>query len=166
MVYIIFTLTILIVFGAVVFVFLQNKNNNSDDPKDFVGLSLSQNHINFNNSYSFFLREEDGKIMFDAQLRSPDDLPYEIILESCEVDDCYMEKLREIQKKYAIVRYVDSFKEKKTILRVLDKTSNITSVYYKEIDSKTADTGAEYKEELYNFFVGLTKKYQSYSVAA
>lgn len=162
MVYFIFALTILVVSGVVIFTLLPKTNNKVKS--DFVGLSLSQNHMNFAYCYSFFIREEDGKVVFDAQLRSLNK-PYEIVLESCEVDDYYMKKLRRIQQKYSIVEYVEGFKKKKLPFQVLDKTTNTTTVYYEDIESKTADTDSEYKDELYEFFVDLTKKYQCHSVA-
>ena len=46
----------------------------------------------------------------------------------------------------------------------MDETVNQTSVYYNDSDVKTADTSSEYKDELYSFFVELTKEYQSCSV--
>lgn len=135
----------------------------NDNNEDFIGLSLSQNHMDFTYCYSFFLREEDGKVIFDAQVRFYEE-PYVIILESCEVDSSYMKKLRKIEEKYSIVEYVENFKEKKTPFLVMDETVNKTSVYYKNSDDKTADTSSEYEEELYCFFVNLAKEYASCSV--
>ena len=40
------------------------------------GVSLSQSHMNFNECYSFYLREEDGKVLFDAEVRFEEE-PYE-----------------------------------------------------------------------------------------
>lgn len=163
MVYFLFALTILVVSGAVVSVTLPKTNDR--EKNNFAGLSLSQNHMNFAHCYSFFLREEDGKAIFDAQIRFFEE-PYEIILESCEVDNYYMKKLRKIQQKYSIVQYVEGFKEKKALFKVLDRTSNTTTIYYEDAESKTADTASEYKDELYKFFVELAEKYSRNSVAA
>lgn len=160
MVYIIFAITILVVLYA----FATGCFNNANKEKtNFVGISLSQNHMNFTDCYSFYLREEDGKAVFDAQLRSYDE-PYEIVLESCEVDNSYIKELYEIEQKYSIVDYVESYKKKKLPFQVMDGTVNQTSVYYNDVDVKTADTSSEYKDELYSFFVELTKEYQRCSV--
>ena len=107
--------------------------------------------------------EEDGKILFDAQVRFYDE-PYEIVLESCEVDSSYMKKLKDIEEKYSIVEYVENYKEKTSSLQVMDETVNKTTVYYNDVDSKTADTKSDYKDELYKFFEELTLEYQELSV--
>ena len=160
MVYIIFAITTLVVLGA----FATGCSNTANKEKtDFVGISLSQNHMDFTYCYSFYLREEDGKAIFDAQFRSYDE-PYEIVLESCEVDNSYIKELYKIEQKYSIVDYVESYKKKKLPFQVMDETVNQTSVYYNDSDVKTADTSSEYKDELYSFFVELTKEYQSCSV--
>lgn len=143
-----------------------NVSSEHKQPKAYTykGLSMSQNHMNYNYCYSFYLREEDGKVLFDAQLRL-DEEPYEIVLESCEVDSSSMTKLRAIEQKYSIVEYVENFKKKKSPFQVLDETVNKTSVYYNDVDMKTADTGSDYEEELYEFFVSLTKEYESHAVS-
>lgn len=151
----------LVVLGAFTVACAPNTNNIKDN---FVGLSLSQNHMDFTYCYSFFLREEDGKVIFDAQVRFYEE-PYEIILESCEVDSSYMKKLRQIEEKYSIVEYVENYKKEKSPFQIMDETVNKTSVYYKDTNDKTADTSSEYEEELYNFFVNLAKEYASCSVA-
>lgn len=160
MVYIIVSVMTLVVLGAFA-VGCAPKSNDTNE--DFIGLSLSQNHMDFTYCYSFFLREEDGKVIFDAQVRFYEE-PYEIILESCEVDSLYMKKLCKLEEKYSIVEYVENFKEKKSPFQVMDETVNKTSVYYKNSDDKTADTSSEYEEELYCFFVDLAKEYASCSV--
>ena len=160
MVYIIVSVMTLVVLGAFA-VGCAPKSN--DTKQDFVGLSLSQNHMDFTYCYSFYLREEDDKVVFDAQVRFYEE-PYEIILESCEVDSSYMKKLRKLEEKHSIVEYVENFKEKKSPFLVMDETVNKTSVYYKNSDDKTADTSSEYEEELYCFFVDLAKEYASCSV--
>ena len=136
---------------------------NANNKQDFIGLSLSQNHMDFTYCYSFYLRDEDGKAMFDAQVRFYEE-PYEIILESCEVDSSYMNKLRRIEEKYSIVEYVENFKKTKSPFQVMDETVNKTSVYYRDSNDKTADTSSDYEEDLYNFFVNLAKEYANCSV--
>lgn len=169
MVYMIFAATTLIVLGAVAVGCTKSADDNtarltSEPASDFVGISISQNHMDFTYCYSFYLREEDGDVLFDAQVRFYEE-PYEIVLESCEVDSSYMKKLQKIEKKYSIVEYVENFKESKSSVQVMDETVNKTSVYYKDKDVKTADTSSEYEEELYNLFVEIAKKYQSNSVS-
>lgn len=160
MVYIIFSVMILVVFGAFA-VGCSGQHNNTDN--EFVGMSLSQNHMDFTYCYSFYLRTEDDKVLFDAQARFYEE-PYEIILESCEVDSSYMEELKKIEEKYSIVEYVENYKEKKSPLQVMDETVNKTTVYYNDVDSKTADTKSDYQDELYEFFVSLAKEYASCSI--
>lgn len=161
MVYLIISVSLIVVIAALT---VGCKNGNANHKTSYVGMSMSQNHMDYTYCYSFYLREEDGKVLFDAQHRSYDE-PYEIVLESCEVDSSYMEKLRAIEEKYSIVKYVENYKEKKLPFHVTDETVNKTSVFYNDADVKTADTGSEYKDELYEFFVALTKEYQSCSVA-
>ena len=160
MVYIIFSVMILVVFGAFA-VGCSGQHNNTDN--EFVGMSLTQNHMDFTYCYSFYLRVEDDKVLFDAQARFYEE-PYEIILESCEVDSSYMEELKKIEEKYSIVEYVKNYKEKKSPLQVMDETVNKTTVYYNDVDSKTADTKSDYQDELYEFFVSLAKEYASCSI--
>ena len=161
MVYFVCAATMLLVLGAFAVGCAPKSEQNTK--KDFVGISLSQNHMDFTYCYSFYLREEDGKILFDAQVRFYDE-PYEIVLESCEVDRSCMKKLQDIEEQYSIVNYVENYKEKKPSYQLMDETVSKTSVYYNDIDVKTADTGSQYNEALYNFFVEIAKKYQSKSV--
>ena len=160
MVYFIVSVSLVMVIAAMT---VGCKDNITNQQTSYIGLSISQNHMDYTYCYSFYLREEDGKVLFDAQHRSYDE-PYEIILESCEVDSSYMEKLRAIEQKYSIVKYVESYTKKKSPVLVMDETVNQTSVYYNDSDVKTADTSSEYEDELYSFFVELTKEYQSCSV--
>lgn len=129
---------------------------------EFSGVSLSQSHMNFNECYSFYLREENGKVLFDAEVHFYDE-PYEIILESCEVDASYMSKLEEIDKTYRISSYVDKYKKKTSPFQVMDETKNTTTVYFKDGTDKSADTSSDYKQELYNFFEDIALKYQNLS---
>lgn len=160
MVYIIFSVMILVVFGAFA-VGCSGQHNNTDN--EFVGMSLSQNHMDFTYCYSFYLRTEDDKVLFDAQVRFYEE-PYEIILESCEVDSSYMEELKKIEEKYSIVEYVENYKEKKSPLQVMDETVNTTTIYFNGNADKSADSSAAYKDELYKFFEELTLEYQELSV--
>ena len=75
-----------------------------------------------------------------------------------------MKELRKIEEKYSIVGYVENFKKTKSPFQIMDETVNHTSIYYNDSDVKTADTSSKYKDELYSFFVELTKEYQSCSV--
>ena len=82
-----------------------------------------------------------------------------------ETDTGLLVSNQDIEEKYSIVKHVENYKEKKPSYQLMDETVNKTSVYYKDADVKTADTDSQYKEELYNFFVEIAKKYQSKSVA-
>lgn len=127
------------------------------------GVSLSQRHMNYGNSYSFFLRKENDRVVFNADVRLCEE-PYEIILEECLIEDTYFNKLLELENKCNISGYVKSFKKKPSLFQVMDKTENITSVYYSDLADRSASSG-EYKDELYNFFVDLAKIYKDKSVA-
>lgn len=160
MVYIIIAVTTLIVIGSVAVGCSTGSAN--QNKADIEGVSLSQSHMNFNECYSFYLREENGKVLFDAEVRFYDE-PYEIVLESCEVDASYMSKLEEIDKTYGISSYVDKYKKKSLPFQVMDETKNTTTVYFKDGTDKSADTGSDYKQELYSFFEDIARKYHNLS---
>lgn len=127
------------------------------------GLSLTQNHMNFGYCYSFYLREEDSKVLFDAEVRF-DEEPYCIILENCEVDKACIEKLRDIDEKYSVTDYVTTYKKKPSLFIASDKTVNKTTVYLSDGTDKSADTKEEHIDVLYDFFFDLTKEYKYESV--
>ena len=160
MVYIIIAVTTLIVIGSVAVGCSTGSAN--QNKADIEGVSLSQSHMNFNECYSFYLREENGKVLFDAEVRFEEE-PYEIILESCEVDASYMSKLEEIDNTYKISSYVDKYKKKTPPFQVLDETKNTTAVYFKDGTDKSADTSSTYEQELYNFFEDIALKYKNLS---
>lgn len=132
--------------------------------EEITGLSLYQNHMNYGHCYSFYLREEDSKVLFDAQVRFNEE-PYEIILESCQVDREFWEELKSLEGKYKIIDYVTKYKKKPSVFEAADETVNKTTVYLSDGTDKSADTDEEYREELYNFFFELSKKYSDKSVA-
>lgn len=131
---------------------------------EVLGISLSQTHMEYSESYSFFLRkEEDGTVLFNADVRFADE-PYEIILENISVDEEYLDKLMELEKNLSIVENIESSKKKSSFIHVPDKTTNKTTVYYTDGSDKTAYTG-EYKEALYEFFTEIALEYMAESVS-
>ncbi|MBR3972211.1 MAG: hypothetical protein IKJ83_04960 [Ruminococcus sp.] len=161
MVYIVIAVTSLIAAGVIFAGCMGSpapKNENQ-----LTGLSLSQNHMNFGYCYSFYLREEGEKVLFDAEVRF-DEEPYCIILESCEVDKAHMNKLRGLDEKYSITDYVTTHKSNPLLFAADDKTVNKTTVYLSDGTDKSADTKAEHIDVLYDFFFDLAKKYINESV--
>lgn len=130
---------------------------------EVTGISIYQNHMNFGSCYSFYLREEDGKVLFDAEVRF-DKEPYCIILESCEVDNSYIESLRTLDKNQGITKYVSAYKSKPSLFSVSDETVNRTTVYLSDGTEKTADTKYEHIEIIYDFFFELAQEYLNQSV--
>lgn len=163
MVYIIVCLSILIVVSATAFG-LVGCNSNTEEP-ELVGMSLSQNHMNYSECYSFYLRQEDDKVLFDAQLNLYEE-PYSIVLEGVEVDKANFKKLVKIENKYEIVKYVLKYRKKKLPIQVMDETVNTTSVYFQDNTDKSADTSDDYKQDLYEFFRALTLEHKDFSVAS
>ncbi len=127
------------------------------------GISLSQSHMNFNECYSFYLREEDGKVLFDAEVRLYEE-PYTVILESLEVDEEYFTQLLSLDKEHSITDYVRTYKKKKSPVTILDETIVTTTVYLDDGTVKSAKSGS-FSEELYEFFLQIALDYQEFSVA-
>lgn len=161
MVYIVIAVTGLLVAGVL---FAGCSISPEENSRQFTGMSLSQNHMNFGYCYSFYLREEDSQVLFDAQVRFSEE-PYEIILEGCVVDKACMKELRALDKQYKITEYVKTYKKKTLPFNSADETVNKTTVYFSDGTDKTADTDREYREALYNFFSELSKQYSDESVA-
>lgn len=126
------------------------------------GISISQSHMNFGYCYSFYLREDDGKVIFDAEVRFEEE-PYQVILESCEVDSSYMRRLEEIDKTHNISACVNGYKKKPLPFQIMDKTVKTTTVYFKDGTDKSADTNSAYEQELYSFFEEIALKYRKLS---
>ncbi|MBQ9743320.1 MAG: hypothetical protein IJV88_06605 [Ruminococcus sp.] len=133
-----------------------------NDQNRITGVSLSQRHMDYGACYSFFLRNEDGEVVFDADVRL-DNEPYEIVIEGCLVDEECFEELMELIEKCDIVEYVKHHKNKSTVFQVMDETENTTTIYFADETDKFADSG-DYKDELYDFFVDLAMIYKDRSV--
>lgn len=161
MVYIVIAFTSLVVAG-VIFAGCMGSPVPKNE-KQLTGLSLIQNHMNFGYCYSFYLREEDDKVLFDAEVRF-DEEPYCIILESCEVDKAYMEELKALDEKYAVTDYVTKYKNKTSLFETSDKTVNKITVYLSNGTDKSADTKDEHIDAFYDFFFGLANEYINESV--
>ena len=104
MVYIIISVSGLLVVGILCAgCFSENKN-----PKVlFSGLSFTQNHMDFSYCYSFYLRAEDDRVLFDADVRF-NKQPFSIIIENCEVDNSHLEVLEKLVKENGVFDYVKS----------------------------------------------------------
>ena len=90
-----------LLFGAVVF------GKGQYTSEQITGLSISYTHMTQYSAKSFQLQEENGEALFSCRFFSDDD---EIKLEKEPVSPEYMQRLREIAKKYDFA----SKKEKKT----------------------------------------------------
>lgn len=161
MTYIVIAITGLVTTGVIIAVCISSSV--SKPPSDIVGISLYQNHMDFGKCYSFYIREDDGKVLFDAEVRF-DEEPYSIILESCEVDRSFLKEINNINKEYGISEYVRNYKRVPKLFGASDKTVNKTTVYFDGEYDSTADTNSEHLEVLYNFFLELSKKYINQSV--
>lgn len=128
--------------------------------KGVTGVSLSQNHMNFRYYYSFYIRKDNDRILFDADVRF-DDEPYEVILESCEIEKSDFSNVLSIIEKYGVEKYVSRYKKKNLPFNAADKTTKTTTLYFSDGSDKSADTGAEYEQELYDFFENLAIKYSN-----
>lgn len=137
---------------------LRENNENS-----LCGVSLIQNHMEYNRCFSFFLREENGKVLFDAQVHV-DEEPYYIILESCEVDRECFTRLINLDKERGIVDNIFKHRHKPSFGTLADKTVVTTTVYFADNTDHSAKTSI-YDEELYRFFLSLAMKYKDESVA-
>ncbi len=163
MVYIIIAVTTLLVIGSVAVGCTANPLKNKSD---IVGLSLYQGHMVYSQSYSFFLRKEDSKVLFDADVRIEKDGEdfKAVLLERCEVDPKYFDELITFMESNKVYDYVDAFRKKPQIFEAMDKTTNTTTVYFADGSDKSADSGA-YKEELREFFTDLALLYKEMSVS-
>lgn len=140
----------------------QPKDNKS---KSVSGVSLSQQHMNFNYYYSFYIRRDDDKILFDADVRF-DEEPYEIVLEGCEIEKSDFNNVLSIIEKYGVEKYVSRYKKKNLPFNAADKTTKTTTLYFTDGSDKSADTSADYEQELYDFFKNLALNYNSKAVTA
>lgn len=127
------------------------------------GVSLSQNHMEYDRCFSFFLRQEQGKVLFDAQM-SIDEEPYSIILEGLEVDSECFDQLAALDKEQGITENVMKYRNKPALGTPADKTVVTTAVYFADNTDKSAKSSV-YDEQLYQFFWGLAMKYKDQSVA-
>ena len=133
-----------------------------NNEKQLCGVSLSQNHMEYDRCFSFFLRQEEGKVLFDAQVHI-DDEPYSIIIEGCEVDSEYFEQLKVLDNAQGITENVMKYKSKPALGTPADKTVVTTTVYFADNTDKSAKSSV-YDEELYQFFMSLALKYKDQSV--
>ncbi len=133
-----------------------------NNEKQLCGVSLSQNHMEYDRCFSFFLRQEEGKVLFDAQVHI-DDEPYSIIIEGLEVDSECFEQLATLDKEQGITENVMKYKSKPALGTPADKTVVTTSVYFADNTDKSAKSSA-YDEELYGFFMSLAIQYKDESV--
>lgn len=136
------------------------------ESKEITGVSLYQGHMNYAQCYSFYLRKEDDKVFFDAQVsvEKENEKLYTLVLESCEVDSKYFDELNNFVINEKIAEYVNSYKKKPTLFDAMDKTSNTTTLYFADGTDKSADSGS-YKEDLCKFFTDLALEYQEWSVS-
>lgn len=130
--------------------------------KQLCGVSLSQNHMEYDRCFSFFLRQEDGKVLFDAQMHFYDE-PYSIIIEGLEIDSEYFDQLKVLDKEHGITENVMNYKNKPSFGTPVDKTVVTTTVYFTDNTDDTAKTST-YNEELYQFFLSIAIKYKDQSV--
>lgn len=135
-----------------------------DNENRLCGVSLSQNHMEYSRCFSFFLRQEDDKVLFDAQVHI-DDEPYSIIIEGFEVDSEFFEQLYTLDKEQEITQNVMKYKSKPSLGTSADKTVVTTTVYFSDNADKSAKSSI-YNEKLYQFFLNLAMKYKDKSVVA
>ncbi|MBQ8796167.1 MAG: hypothetical protein IJZ54_07060 [Clostridia bacterium] len=164
MVYIIIAVAAIAITGAIVAGCAVNPTKNNES-KVISGVSLSQQHSDFYYYYSFYLREDSGKILLDADVRF-DEEPYEVILEGCEAEKADFQNLLSIIEKYNVEDYVNKYKKKPLPFEAMDKTTMKTTLYYTDGSDKSADTGEDYRQELYDFFKKLALDYHSKAVSA
>ena len=158
MAYVIIAATALVVIGVIVAGCSATPANKEIPPID--GISLSQNHMDYSCCYSFYLREDGEKVLFDADFAIEEE-PYRIIVEGFEADASYMDKLRELDSAKGISDYVFNFKEIKSPVEALDATVNKTTVFYADGTIKSAESRPEHIDALYKLFLDLTKEYMN-----
>ena len=134
-----------------------------NNDKQLCGVSLSQIHMEYDRCFSFFLRQENGRVLFDAQMHI-DDEPNSIIIEGLEVDSVCFEQLVALDKEKGITDNVMKYRSKPGLGTPVDKTVVTTTVYFADNTDKTAKSSV-YDEDLYRFFMNLTMKYKDESVA-
>lgn len=157
MVYVIVAATTLVVIAAIMTGCFAIPAKKEKPPIE--GISLHQNHMDYSYCYSFYLRKDGEKVLFDADF-AIDEEPYRIILEGCEVDASYMDKLKELDEANGISDYVSDYKETKSPVEILDDTVVRTTVYFTDGTDKSANSGA-YSGVLYEFFSGLALEYKA-----
>lgn len=164
MVYIIIAVAAMAISGVIVAGCTVNPPKDNA-PKTISGISLSQHHMNFRYYYSFYIRMDNDKILFDADVRF-DDEPYEVVLEGCEIEKSDYKSILSIIEKYNIENYVIRYKKKNLPFDVADKTTKTTTLYFTDGSDKSADTSADYEQELYDLFKNLALNYSNKAVTA
>lgn len=154
MVYIIIAIMALVL-CVVVFVGCSQGHKGGD--KQLTGVSLTCSHMDYGQCYSFYLRQEEGVALFDADVLSLED-EKRIVLESKEVSADSLEKLFETVKEQGIEAYVQGYKEKPDLFFADDKTSKKITLYYSDGSDKSAPP-EEDNEVLYEFFLALAREY-------
>lgn len=135
-------------------------NPPKDTSESVSGISLSQQHMDFNYFYSFYLRTDNGRYLFDADVRF-DEEPYEVVLEGCEVEKSDYEQVLSVIEKHDVDGFVSRYKKKKLPFEVMDKTEKKTTLYFTDGTEKSADTGTDYEQELYASLKDLAVKYHN-----
>lgn len=162
MVYIIIAVAAIAISGAIMAGCAVNPPKDNE-PKSISGVSLSQQHMDFHYYYSFYIRKDNGRILFDADVRI-DEEPYEIVLEGCEVEKSDFEEMLSLIEKYNVDDYVNRYKKKSLPFEAADKTTKKTTLYFTDSSDKSAETGSDYEQELYDFFKELSLEYYNLSV--
>lgn len=160
--YIIISTTGLLI-AVLLFTGCSSMRNNTAE-KEVIGISLSQNHMEYTRCFSFFLRQEEGKAVFDAQVNFYDE-PYSIVLEAIEVDDKYIDHLAAINKEQGISKSVLDYRTKSSLFKPMDETVVTTTIYFADGEDKSAKSGL-YNEKLYQFFLDIAMTYKDQSVVS
>ncbi len=162
--YIIIAVTTFLIVGSVLVGCSTSPTKHNET--DIAGVSLSQGHMDYFYCYSFFLRKEDDKVLFDADARlaKENEAPVIVVLESCEVDSKYFDELINFVNNNKVQEHVNSYKKKPQLWEAMDKTTNTTTLYFADGTDKSADSGA-YEEELRKFFTDLALLYKDMSVS-
>ena len=116
-------------------------------------ISLTQNHMNSANCYSFSAYKNDNTYMFSAWCVIDS---VSVDLENAVISDDEFEYFRELDKKYDFVLNQKSDKNRKNT--ALDATTRSFKVSY-GLEEFKLKTDSECYDEVYDYFISLAKKY-------
>ncbi|MGN1480267.1 MAG: hypothetical protein ACI4XH_10885, partial [Acutalibacteraceae bacterium] len=119
-------------------------------------VSISCCHMDRRYGYSFFLREENGQWLFDADCFT-DDHENETVLENKAVGDDDISVLLDIIERNETVKFAETYKKPKQLFEALDESTYSLCLTFDDGSRYNADSIGSAMRELESFFYRLAE---------